>query len=223
MSIVIKFPDGKICLFCKGADSVLLPRFKKSLEAEETASIVENRRLQRKSMEVEDALVRKSMDVESRKSLQRKRSSLNISRPGPATRNNSVGYFSRRSMSAYEQEKAAESPSSPGIPRMSIGNFSNRLEIPSQRPSFQSDRRQNCHDESTILEHCLEHINQFAADGLRTLVFGYRFLSAEEYHTWSTLHHTATTSLTNRQEMIESAAELIEQDLDLAGCHRNRR
>ncbi|EHL02334.1 putative phospholipid-transporting ATPase IA [Glarea lozoyensis 74030] len=63
-----------------------------------------------------------------------------------------------------------------------------------------------------------QHIVEFASDGLRTLVFGYRYLSQEEYDTWASQHHAATTSLTNRQEQIEAVAEQIEQNLELAGA-----
>lgn len=232
MSIVVKFPDGKVCLFCKGADSVLLPRFRSDFMAQETASIVQNRRLQRVSMEVEEALVRKSTEVESRKSFQRSsfqrsRTSLSITRPGPPTRNNSGSYFGRRSMSIIEPDLAmkspespslAVSPSSPGIPRRSMGNFTNTLAVPTERGDYFQNATHDPHDDASTLEHCLEHIDNFASDGLRTLVYGYRFLEQEAYLSWEKQHREATTSLTNRQERIESAAEEIEKDLDLAGA-----
>jgi phospholipid-translocating ATPase len=234
MSILVKFPDGKICLFCKGADSVIIPRFKKDLKATDAASIVQDRRLQRVSMEVEEALVRKSTEIESRKSFQRaslnigrpsfniSRPSLSISRPGPPTRNNSSGYFGRKSLTVIDHDlrdaPLTQTPMSPGGPRRSMGNFSSRLEVPSRATSFQSERRHDIHDEADTIERCLEHIVNFASDGLRTLVFGYRYLSQEEYRNWASLHHSATTSLTDRQEKIEAVAEQIEKDLDLAGA-----
>jgi phospholipid-translocating ATPase len=49
-------------------------------------------------------------------------------------------------------------------------------------------------------------------------MFGYRFVNGDEYTTWRKLFHNATTSLVNRQDMIESAAELIEKDFELAGA-----
>lgn len=73
-------------------------------------------------------------------------------------------------------------------------------------------------DGSAILDRCHKHIDDFAAEGLRTLVFGYRFLEDEEYKSWAKVYHEATTSLVKRQEMIEDAAELIERDLELAGA-----
>jgi phospholipid-translocating ATPase len=234
MSILVKFPDGRICLFCKGADSVIIPRFRKDLQAADAASIVQDRRLQRVSMEVEEALVRKSTEIESRKSFQRSslnigrpsmnisRPSLSISRPGPPNRNNSSGYFGRKSLNVIDQDLGSgslpQSPISPGGHRRSMGNFSSRLEVPSRGPSFQSERRHDIHDEAGTIERCLEHIVNFASDGLRTLVFGYRYLSQEEYDIWASLHHSATTSLTNRQEQIEAVAEQIEKDFDLAGA-----
>ncbi|KAG9232656.1 putative phospholipid-transporting ATPase IA [Amylocarpus encephaloides] len=81
-----------------------------------------------------------------------------------------------------------------------------------------SSKRKHPSNETSIMERCLEHIEIFASDGLRTLVYGYRFLSQKEYDSWEALHHQATTSLLNRQNMIESAAEHVERDLQLAGA-----
>lgn len=56
MSIIIRMPNGNICIFCKGADSLILPRLKKNQEAAEKASVVEHRATIRKSMEQASAL-----------------------------------------------------------------------------------------------------------------------------------------------------------------------
>ncbi len=65
---------------------------------------------------------------------------------------------------------------------------------------------------------CFNHVDEFATEGLRTLVFGYRFIDNEEYLHWKKTYEDATTSLINRQERIEAAAELIERDLELSGA-----
>jgi len=73
-------------------------------------------------------------------------------------------------------------------------------------------------DESAIIERCLQHINEFATEGLRTLLYGYRFMNENEYQTWKKVYLEATTSLVNRTQLIEEAGDLIEQDLDLCAA-----
>ncbi|KAE8445058.1 hypothetical protein EG329_013772 [Mollisiaceae sp. DMI_Dod_QoI] len=124
MSIIVRFPDGRICLFCKGADSIMQQRFQ------------------------------------------------------------------------HEEN---------GAKKTEIGNEDGLLNIESA-------------DEYGIFNLCYQHIDSFASEGLRTLVYGYRFLDESDYRKWSATYHTATTSLTHRQAMIEAAAELIEQELTLGGA-----
>lgn len=49
-------------------------------------------------------------------------------------------------------------------------------------------------------------------------MFGYRFLGEEEFGSWRKIFKDATTSLVNRQELIENAGEIIEQNFELAGA-----
>ncbi|KUJ12633.1 phospholipid-translocating P-type ATPase [Mollisia scopiformis] len=119
MSIVVRFPDGRICLFCKGADSIMQPRFA-------TQAPLESKELGQD--EVHDKVA------------------------------------------------------------------------------------------SEVFDLCHQHINSFASEGLRTLVYGHRFIPESEYAEWSSIYQAATTSLTNRQAMIEAAGELIEKDLVLGGA-----
>jgi phospholipid-translocating ATPase len=73
-------------------------------------------------------------------------------------------------------------------------------------------------DDPTTLERCFQHVNDFATEGLRTLLYGHRFLDENEYRDWKKIYHDATTSLVNRSELIEKAGELIEQQLELGGA-----
>ena len=73
-------------------------------------------------------------------------------------------------------------------------------------------------DDSAVVERTLQHINEFATEGLRTLLYGHRFLNENEYQSWRKIYHDATTSLVNRSELIEKAGELIEQQLELGGA-----
>lgn len=73
-------------------------------------------------------------------------------------------------------------------------------------------------DEAAVFERCFQHINDFATEGLRTLLYGYRFLEGQEYASWKKIYLDATTSLVDRQNLIERAGEMVEQDLELAGA-----
>ncbi|TVY39580.1 putative phospholipid-transporting ATPase, partial [Lachnellula subtilissima] len=218
MSIIVKFPDGRICLFCKGADSVIQPRLRLSALALQKASEVRQRQDQRKSFEVEEAIMRKSHDEQSRKSLQR--SSFQLDRPSMEM---------RRIISGRKSVTIDEYPPSPQSlfqrndyegqsPRKSSQLDRRFLSLPLSEPSTPRIVTDQSMDDASIFERCLEHIDDFASEGLRTLMFGYRFIAQDEYQGWSKLYHDATTSLVNRQEMIESAAEIIENELDLAGA-----
>ncbi|KAF8850714.1 phospholipid-translocating P-type ATPase [Acephala macrosclerotiorum] len=123
MSIIVRFPDGRICLFCKGADSIMQPRFRHY--SAHTEKITRDRDL---------------LAIEG-----------------------------------------------------GMGG-------------------------SEIFSRCHEHIDSFASEGLRTLVYGHRYIEESEYKDWSLRYHAATTSLANRQTMIEEAGELIEHGFTLGGA-----
>lgn len=232
MSIIVRFPNGKICIFCKGADSVIQPRFKLASLAMRKASQVERRRRQRMGEEAEEALLRKSEEQDSINSFHT--SSLSLNRLGMNRRSTT---FRRTSISSIELDPINDEMSSrlhghendvhrdaQGTLRISMGSDRRRSLAPSKpRTSMQNDYHHGLIDEAqllddaTVFERCLTHINDFASEGLRTLVYGYRFIDDEEYTTWSKIYHHAATSLVRRQEMIESAGEMIEQNFDLAG------
>ncbi len=73
-------------------------------------------------------------------------------------------------------------------------------------------------DDAAVFERCFQHIDDFATEGLRTLLFGYRFVDDQEYVGWKKIYVDATTSLVDRQKLIENAGEMIEQNFDLAGA-----
>lgn len=62
------------------------------------------------------------------------------------------------------------------------------------------------------------HLQQFSRDGLRTLAFAYKELAKEELSDWLEIYHQAITSIDNREEKVEAACEIIENDLILLGC-----
>jgi len=62
-----------------------------------------------------------------------------------------------------------------------------------------------------------EHLEMFAREGLRTLCIAEKELSDEDYSKWRKIHDAAATALEDREEKMEEAAELIEQDFTLLG------
>jgi phospholipid-translocating ATPase len=205
MSIIVRFPDGRICLFCKGADSVLLPRLKVDLKRSRDPSPYERRN--GKSLdELRVARMRRSMQDDSMTSLERL--SMSIPRPDLSRISSELGlrlsvgfeaaHETLHTARGYWREKSA--PSDPAV---------HVRHVIEEAQSF---------DRAAILERTRQQIDDFACEGLRTLVYGYRFLDETEYASWRVTYTEATTSLINRQQMIEAASELIEQNLDLAGA-----
>ncbi|ODV95092.1 hypothetical protein PACTADRAFT_76664 [Pachysolen tannophilus NRRL Y-2460] len=89
MSIVLKFPDNRICLFCKGADNVILERLKNADMAKEKIRELSKQTNERKNAEADAILQRKSMEQQAMRasissigSIQlRNRPSLQLKRP----------------------------------------------------------------------------------------------------------------------------------------------
>ncbi|KAK2613291.1 hypothetical protein N8I77_000212 [Diaporthe amygdali] len=72
--------------------------------------------------------------------------------------------------------------------------------------------------EDDTLSRCLEHIDEYAREGLRTLVYAHRHLSEQEYRSWKREYHDAQISLTDRQRRLEEVGEKIEHSFELIGA-----
>ncbi|KAI8819345.1 uncharacterized protein EV422DRAFT_108803 [Fimicolochytrium jonesii] len=62
------------------------------------------------------------------------------------------------------------------------------------------------------------HLEDYANEGLRTLCIAYRDVSEHEYMEWAKIYNAAATTINNRSEALDKAAELIEKDLFLLGA-----
>ncbi|KAI7713286.1 putative phospholipid-transporting, partial [Hortaea werneckii] len=70
-----------------------------------------------------------------------------------------------------------------------------------------------------IVEKTLLHLEEYAAEGLRTLCLAVREVPEAEFHEWWDVFNTAATTVTgNRAEELDKAAELIEHDFTLLGA-----
>ncbi|KZF26576.1 phospholipid P-type ATPase transporter [Xylona heveae TC161] len=235
MSIIVRFPNHRICLFCKGADSIVMGLLRQSSLATEKAVEIERRASIRKSIEAEQAIRRNSEQISRSNS---------VSRPSITLGRTSLSGIGRPSMTgnrlqpirdeidtwlrSREQDvdiSSVEDDSAFYSPRPSAQYGGRRsMAISEPRSSFQGEFDEELVEEALVVddhavfERCFQHINDFATEGLRTLMYGYRYIDEQEYKVWKKGYLEATTSLVDRQEMIERAANIIENRLELAGA-----
>lgn len=74
-------------------------------------------------------------------------------------------------------------------------------------------------DHDPILkEQTQKDMEAFANGGLRTLCIAYRYVSEEEYLTWSHIYDAATNAIKDREDEIDKANALIEHSLLILGA-----
>ncbi|GAB4840230.1 Putative phospholipid-transporting ATPase 9 [Ancistrocladus abbreviatus] len=74
-------------------------------------------------------------------------------------------------------------------------------------------------DGADFEEETMEHVNQYADSGLRTLILGYRELDREKYMEFNKRFTEARNSVSaDREALIDQVAETIEKDLILLGA-----
>ncbi|OJJ40710.1 hypothetical protein ASPWEDRAFT_123924 [Aspergillus wentii DTO 134E9] len=231
MSVIVRMPDQRICVFCKGADSVLMKLLKHSSLAQEKAVEIERRASKRKAAEA-NQVIRRNSEYHSRRDSGVRSS---YSRPSMSRRRSSVSgkrvSALRESIDVWLRDRETDG---------GILTKGNDAEYYSPRPSAQlsrysaafSDSGSSVHDdeyeelveeglvvnEAAVFERSFQHLNDFATEGLRTLLYGHRFLDESAYNNWKKAYHEASTSLVDRQEKIEQVGEQIEQLLELTGA-----
>lgn len=72
-------------------------------------------------------------------------------------------------------------------------------------------------NEEYILERSIQAIDEFSTEGLRTLLYSYKWIDNEEYEKWNEEYENAKTSLVDRKNMIDEVGGLIENDMTLLG------
>lgn len=72
--------------------------------------------------------------------------------------------------------------------------------------------------EQLFKEQTLQHLEDFAGQGLRTLCLSRINLDESEYAQWSKVYHEASITITGRDDALANAAELIEKNLFLLGA-----
>ncbi|MCJ1284087.1 hypothetical protein MMC26_003418 [Xylographa opegraphella] len=221
MSVIVRMPDDRICLFCKGADSTIKGLLRLSSLATRRSADVARKAHSRQSIEAENYVKRMST-YNAREALSGHSSLGNnrLSTSGVRTVNSqdtSAKWLADEDMEILSSPVEAESPL----------RFS--YELPDRLQPSSSITQETLEsgtlpskdipiDDGKLFENCFQHINDFATDGLRTLLYADRYVSENEYISWSRIYKEASASLEDRPQKIEDAAILIERDLELLGA-----
>ncbi|GJJ67904.1 phospholipid-transporting ATPase [Entomortierella parvispora] len=72
--------------------------------------------------------------------------------------------------------------------------------------------------ENEFVDATMQHLEDYATEGLRTLCIAMREIPDKEYHHWVQIYDRASTTIQNRGEELDKAAELIEKNLFLLGA-----
>lgn len=203
MSVIVKFPDGSINLFCKGADNVIMERLSNAAIAEAEKSELARSVSERRKAE-SDLIMRQRKSMEHarahspRLSLDSLGASMNIE-------NNHIDAF----LQDEEGRIIRETRKSFDTENLRKYKLSKDQYIPPV---------QMLNDDNFVIGRTLQHIEEFSCDGLRTLLYSYREIDIDEYEEWSIRYANAKASLVNRAENIANVGEEFEEKLTLLGC-----
>ncbi|EPS42478.1 hypothetical protein H072_3562 [Dactylellina haptotyla CBS 200.50] len=219
MSIVLRCPDGRVCLFSKGADSTMTDLLRLRDMAIRSSKDVEKRNRERKSHDVFEFVRRTSMPPQSPGGT-RKRFSMGSPRQSwaGAPRRSYTG--NRHSM--IGAALGEDEPASPVAEKHTQAHSSfemHRSGTPSKARALESYINEGAvSNDGFVFDQSYSQIHEFAVEGLRTLIYGYRFLDEGNYRDWSRIYNEATTSLSDRQAKIDKAADMIEREFEFAGA-----
>ncbi|PHH76107.1 hypothetical protein CDD83_4319 [Cordyceps sp. RAO-2017] len=252
MSVVVRMPDGRLCLICKGADNVITSRLRLSHLAQEKARAIGRRASVRKTFEQEQAMRRMSGGslhaTTPRTSLAERRkrasggASLDLARLAAAGRAGqkttmmmqesavTPTTMTMTTMTTMTTTTTTPPPFSPtrGSPADPVVSRSPRWSLDDfgiadsgaggPGPGVGRVDESLAANDASVFERCFQHVDDFATDGLRTLLYAYRYLDEESYARWKRLYREAETSLVDRERLVEEAGEQLETGLELAGA-----
>lgn len=227
MSVIVQLPDGRRCVFCKGADNVIIERLKQKNKAIEKAKDINKQVQMRKAAEADFVMSRNSVSSfngVARNSLDRRsitldrRDLLGSLEDYLKIRTNAdedvecIVDAARQSITLMHKKKG-----SGNVTQISLTGGGANKDAATQTNGVQIDDNMVIND-TQVLERTLDHLEDFSREGLRTLLYGYRYLTNEEYADWNKKYSDARTSLVDRQEKIEQVGEEIEVNLELCGA-----
>ncbi|CCK71876.1 aminophospholipid-translocating P4-type ATPase DNF3 KNAG_0I00850 [Huiozyma naganishii CBS 8797] len=73
-------------------------------------------------------------------------------------------------------------------------------------------------NEEYVLEKTIQAIDDFSTEGLRTLMFAYKWIDNNSYNLWNKRFHAAQTSLNDRKVKTDRVGAEIERDLFILGA-----
>lgn len=229
MSVIVKMPDNRICLFCKGADNILLDKLKNPRLAKKKEADISIMSSEKKAQEADIIIGKKfSQEYESKKSISSLGGSVHVNNMGePLDVMKSIDKYlinknderkiediarqARLSLHS-EQIKRFSLDGSPYIPDNKTCNSKDKTFediIPAERL---------VRNEDFIIEKTLEHLNEFSTEGLRTLIYTYKWLDRESFNQWLSRYREAKAALTNRSRKIEDCGSEIESGMEILGC-----
>ncbi|EGV60643.1 drs2 neo1 protein [Yamadazyma tenuis] len=224
MSIIVKFPDNRICVICKGADNVIIERLKHSEMAKTKAKEISLNASERKMMEADVVLQdRFSQEAEVRRStgsIKSIRKSLHLSGPSSPEIADTIKSVDSYLMTKDESEvndvaqRARESLHLQQAQRYSLDSTNG---IPQTEYSFVVDDRILVNDEY-LIEKTLEHVEEFSTEGLRTLLYSFKWMDQKDYEQFSEKYQIAKSALSDRAKKVEEVGESIEHSFDLIGA-----
>lgn len=218
MSVIVKFPNNRIYVLCKGADNVIMKRLQARHIAEAKKEQLSKSITERKQMEADLVLSNRSMDIASANGgrmsgMSKPRvSSMSFSPPSPfagsgpklsissltdnENENREVQQVleqSRRSMNLQQRQKFKESSYIP----------SDKLLV----------------NEEFVIERTLQHVDEFSSDGLRTLLYACKPITQAEFDAWEAKYGAAKMAVKNRSKKVEeTGGEIEESGFSLLGC-----
>lgn len=239
MSVVVRMPDQRICVFCKGADTILTQLLKRKPLAQQKVKDIERRASKRKTAEAAEVIKRNSVHqsrIDGRTSFSRP--SFSRTRPSISGRRSSVSGHRetvRNSIDIWLRDRETDGGmlhrdsdveeyynSRPSGAWRRSAAFSDSDDSTQEEGESEFDEdlvdEALVVNEAAVFERCYQHLNDFAEDGLRTLMYTHRFLDEATYNNWKAAYHEASTSLVDRQEKMEKVGEQIEVQLELTGA-----
>lgn len=72
-------------------------------------------------------------------------------------------------------------------------------------------------DEGYLLERTLQAIDEFSTEGLRTLLYGYKWIDMADYVKWEMRYRSANTPFSGCRKKVDQVGEEIENNLELLG------
>lgn len=208
MSVVVRFPDNRVAVFCKGADNIIIEHLKYSVMAKQKAREIALNSKDRKIQEAEVVLqARASEDIIPRQSLGTLRHKTSIDIEGHSAREDQdladVAARAKRSLQLNQARKYSLDENNNGE------DTSSKVFIPNEKLLV---------NEEFLLEKTLEHIEDFSTEGLRTLLYSFKWITNEEYEEWAKDYNEAKVALVDRSQRIEQVGAILENDLLLLGA-----